>query len=301
MSWYNFWRKPKPQPVPVPIPVPVPVPVPTPPPVGTFPAKIYGVATETLAEVAQFNSLAGKPVNVYSTYRSFYWDKNFPTDEANKVAASGETYMVTWEPWEPNGNAVQSQYALRTIIAGNHDTIIRTWAMQIKTWNKPLLLRFAHEMNGNWYPWGANINGNKAAEYAQAWLHVRAIFDQVGVTNVKWVWSPNVDFPVTPYYPGALSVDYIALDGYNWDTSSPEQVFGSTLDQLKPFGKPIFIGETGCPEYSGKAKWITDFFALMKNRGLIGFVWFEYNKEQNWRIDSSTAATSAFRQGISTF
>jgi len=90
MAWYNFWRKPKPKPVPVPVPTPTPVPVPVPvPPSGTIPTKIYGVATETFAEVAKFNALAGKPVNIYSTYRSFYWDKSFPTDEANKVAASG--------------------------------------------------------------------------------------------------------------------------------------------------------------------------------------------------------------------
>lgn len=290
MSW---WRR-QPQPT------PTPVPPPPPPPAAGIPAKIYGVATETFAEVSQFNSLAGKPVNVYSTYRSFYWDKNFPTDEANKVAAAGEVYMITWEPWEPNGVVLQSQYALRTIVAGNHDTLIRNWATQIKAWNKPLLLRFAHEMNGNWYPWCAGVNGNTSQQYIDAWNHVRTIFTQVGVTNVTWVWSPNVDFPLNQW-PGANNVDLIALDGYNWDTSSPEQVFGPTLNTLKTFQRPIFIGETGCPEYSGKAQWIADFFTLLKNRGLIGFVWFEYNKEQNWRIDSSTAALNAFRQGISTF
>lgn len=297
MAWYNFWRKPKPTPTPVPVPTPTPVPV---PPSGTIPTKIYGVATETFAEVAKFNALAGKPVNVYSTYRSFFWDANFPTDEGNKVTASGATYMVTWEPWEPNGNAVQPKYALKTIIAGTYDNLIRNWATQIKAWNKPLLLRFAHEMNGDWYPWG-KTNGNKSAEYGLAWNHVRSIFDQVGVKNVTWVWCPNVDFDTSIYYPGTSTVDMIALDGYNWDTASPEQVFGPTLDVLKSYQKPIFIGETGCPEYSGKAKWITDFFAMMKKRGLVGFVWFQYNKEQNWRIDSSTAAQNAFKTGVAQF
>lgn len=295
MAWYNFWKK---KPVPTP---PPPAPVPTPSPSEGFPAKIYGVATETFAEVTQFNSLAGKSVNVYSTYRSFFYDPNFPTDEANKVAASGAVYMVTWEPWEPNGTVNQPKYALKNIVAGNFDTMIRNWATQIKAWNKPLLLRFAHEMNGNgWYPWQAGVNGNTNQSYIDAWNHVRYIFDSVGVANVKWIWSPNVDFGLNQW-PGANTVDYIALDGYNWDTASPEQVFGPTLDKLKTYNKPIFIGETGCPEYSGKAKWISDFFALMKNRGLIGFVWFQYNKENDWRINSSVIAQAAFKNGISTF
>lgn len=297
MAWYNFWKKPKPTPTPTPIPVPTPTPV---PPATGVPSKIYGVATETFAEVSKFNALAGKPVNVYSTYRSFYWDKNFPVAEANTVVASGATYMVTWEPWLPNGDVVQPTYALRTIIAGNHDTLIRNWATQIKAWNKPLLLRFAHEMNGNWYPWGAGVNGNTTQSYIDAWNHVRTIFTQVGATNVTWVWSPNVDFSLNQW-PGANNVDMIALDGYNWDTSSPEAVFGPTLDKLQTFQRPIFIGETGCPEYSGKAKWITDFFLMLKNRNLAGFVWFQYKKEQDWRIDSSLAATNAFKQGMSTF
>lgn len=298
MAWYNFWRKPKPTPTPTPVPPPTPPPV---PPVSGVPTKIYGVATETFAEVAKFNTNAGKPVNVVSIYKSFFWDKNFPTTEAQQISSTGPTVMITWEPWEPNGNATQPIYALRSIVNGNHDALIRTWATQIKMWGKPLLLRFAHEMNGNWYPWGT-ANSNTSSEYVQAWNKVRSIFNSVGVTNVTWVWSPNVDFPLSIYYPGDSSVDLIAVDGYNWNTSSPEQVFGSTIDRIRAFTqKPIFIGETGCPEYSGKAKWITDFFTLMKARNLIGFVWFNYKKEQDWRIESSSAATNAFKAGISTF
>lgn len=299
MAWYNFWRKPKPTPTPVPVPTPTPPP-PVPPVSGT-PTKIYGVATETSSEVAKFNTNSGKSVNVVSIYKSFYWDKNFPTTEAQQISSTGATVMITWEPWEPNGNATQPAYALRTIVNGNHDAMVRTWATQIKAWGKPLLLRFAHEMNGNWYPWGTG-NSNVASEYVQAWNKVRSIFNSVGVTNVTWVWSPNVDFPLPVYYPGDAAVDMIAVDGYNWDTSSPEQVFGSTMDKIRSFTqKPIFIGETGCPEYSGKAKWITDFFAMVKKRNLAGFVWFNYKKEQDWRIESSTASLNAFKAGVSTF
>lgn len=288
MAWYNFWRKPKP-PAPVPTPTPTPVPV-----VG----PLFGVATEAFAEVKDFETKAGKKVNLYSYYQSFFWDATFNTALAKQVHDSGAAPMITWEPWEPNGVANQPKYKLSEINKGTHDTIIKNWALAIKALGFPVYLRFAHEMNGDWYPWG-HTNGNSQDEYMVAYKRVRLLFAAAGTTNVFWIWSPNVDFPLTPYYPGDDQVDFVAVDGYNWDTSSPEQVFGPTFDQIKAFtNKPLMIGETGCPEYSGKPKWIADFFTMVKNRKLSGFVWFNYNKEQNWRIDSSTAAQAAFKKGV---
>lgn len=293
MAWYNFWRKPKPTPTPVPVPVPTPTPVPVPT------GNLFGVATEAFSEVTKFDASSGKATNLYSYYQSFFWDAAFNTALAKQVSAAGKIPMITWEPWEPNGVANQTAYKLSNINAGKFDTIIKNWATSIKALGFPIYLRFAHEMNGDWYPWG-NTNGNKAGEYIAAWSHVRNIFDAAGVTNVVWVWSPNVDFPITPYYPGDSSVDWIAVDGYNWDTSTPEQVFGKTFDQVRALApaKPVMIGETGCPEYSGKPAWIKSFFAMLKARNIKGFVWFNYNKEQNWRTDSSTAALAAFKTGV---
>lgn len=294
------WFKRTPKPAPAPTPAPAPAPTPAPAPVAEIPSYIYGVATEQFTDVPTFNSNAGKPVNVYSIYQSFFWDKSFPTDLCNKISAGGATPMITWEPWEPNGNAVQPLYSLSAINSGKYDSYINNWANQIRAWNKPLLLRFAHEMNGDWYPWGSNVNGNTPEGYRTAYKRVIDLFRIAGVTNVKWVWSPNVDFELGAYYPGDPYVDYVALDGYNWDTSSPEQVFGHTIDGIKALtSRPLFIGETGCPEYSGKAKWISDFFSLLKSRSLVGFIWFNFKKEQDWRIESSSASVNSFKAGTS--
>jgi beta-mannanase len=57
------------------------------------------------------------------------------------------------------------------------------------------MLRFAHEMNGNWYPWSEGVNGNAAGQYVPAYRRVVTLFRSVGVTNVTWVWSPKVASP----------------------------------------------------------------------------------------------------------
>ena len=73
---------------------------------------------------------------------------------------------------------------------GRHDAYIRSWARDLKRFGNPVFLRFAQEMNGNWYPWAEDANGNKPGEYARMWRHVHDIFTAEGATNVKWVWCP---------------------------------------------------------------------------------------------------------------
>ena len=34
-----------------------------------------------------------------------------------------------------------------------------------RTGGKPLFVRFAHEMNGNWYPWGRGVDGNTPRDF----------------------------------------------------------------------------------------------------------------------------------------
>ena len=97
---------------------------------------------------------------------------------------------------------------------------MRRWATQIKAWGKPLMLRFAHEMNGDWYPWSEGVNGNGAGQYVAAYRRVVTLFRSVGATNVTWVWSPNVAYPgsvpLSRLFPGDGYVDRTGLDGYNW-------------------------------------------------------------------------------------
>jgi len=111
---------------------------------------------------------------------------------ADLVVGRGATPLLTWEPWNSAAGVNQPTYRLSAIANGTHDALVRRWATQIKAWGKPLMLRFAHEMNGNWYPWSEGVNGNAAGQYVPAYRRVVTLFRSVGVTNVTWVWSPNV-------------------------------------------------------------------------------------------------------------
>src|SRR6266487_6080926 len=118
--------------------------------------------------------------------------------------------IVMWyQQWgETDGyQYFQPACALQNTINGNFDAYIVQWAQASKAWGQPYFLRFAPEMNGNWNPWSEQVNGNKPGQFVLAWRHVHAIFTSQGVTNVTWVWSPNIDFsnstPLAELYPGA--------------------------------------------------------------------------------------------------
>ncbi len=148
-------------------------------------------APASLAAVTQFEHDAGKHVAIVQWYQqwaggSSAFDRSLPA----AVAAHGSIPMINWEPWDPAAGANQPAFALPNIIAGNYDGYVRGWAQGLAAYGKPVLLRFAHEMNGTWYPWAGGINGNTAAQYVAAWRHVHDIFAAAGATNVRWVWSP---------------------------------------------------------------------------------------------------------------
>ena len=58
-------------------------------------------------------------------------------------------------------------YSLRRIAAGAHDASCARSPAPWRRTTGPVLLRFAHEMNADWYPWGVVTNGNTPAHYVR--------------------------------------------------------------------------------------------------------------------------------------
>jgi len=73
---------------------------------------------------------------------------------------------------------------------------------------------------------------------------------------------------------------------------------GPTCDALEALSKPIIIAETAAAESGGsKAKWIGDIVPTLKSRfpDVKALVWFDVEKERDWRARSSGNAEAAFR------
>jgi hypothetical protein len=231
----------------------------------------------------------------------------FYEPELDSVWERGAISMVTWEPETAKGEGIP----LREIASGRYDRYIRISAEEVAEWGKPIMLRFAQEMNGRWYPWGLGVNGNTARDFREAWHHIYWIFRNHGASNVEWVWSPNEDagggHPLAVLYPGDEFVDWVGIDGFCWGGTigwpSFTTIFANTYDRIvKLTSKPVLIAETAAGEEGGdKAAWIASALEREAPRfpNVRGLVWFnDEDPRADFRVDSSAVSLRAFRAAI---
>jgi hypothetical protein len=257
------------------------------------------------------------------------WQDPFRVDALENAWRHGQVPLLTWEP-QPQVGVISSDvtaYNLPAILSGRYDDYIRSYARGIKARGLPLVLRLAHEMNGNWYPWsevdfaGDPVNGNQRGQYALMWRHVHDIFEVEGANEFTiWLWSPNRvnrihgQPPPAEFYPGDDWVDWIGMSGYNRNYDEAPtftDTYGETLPLLRATTtrKPIFLSEIGATELNGhKDLWIKSLFrGLANNPDIVGFAWFSLTVTStvdgervtnDWRIDSSGASVKAMKDGL---
>ncbi|MEC5190025.1 MULTISPECIES: glycoside hydrolase family 26 protein [unclassified Arthrobacter] len=287
---------------------------PVPPAISSSPLR-FGVGTPggplASAELDEAAALAGEAPSVVLSYKDF--EQTPPVAELEATRSRGATTLLTWEPWTWGGGTAQPAYALDRVTAGDFDPYLTRWGAALASWGHPVMLRFGHEMNGNWYPWSEGLNSNGPGDYAAAWRHVHDVVAATGATNITWVWNPNVPYwgstPLDGLYPGPGYVDAVALDGYNWGTSavgtswiSPTDLFAPGLAELRRLapGKQVLIAETSSAEQGGsKAGWNTALISYLAGQAdVTAVVWFNFNKETDWRINSSTSSATALAAAL---
>jgi hypothetical protein len=279
--------------------------------------RLFGLYTNQApfdyGEVDLVQSTVRRKANVVGYFGA--WTEDFRADAVKQVWLRGQIPLLTWEPQSQVGTVATDQpdYALPRILDGTHDDYIRRYAQAITATGLPLIVRFAHEMNGNWYPWSEGVNGNGEGDYVKAWRHVHAIFEAEGANrHVVWLWAPNRINQIRQrpapeaFYPGDDVVDWIGMSGYYRpydDEANFENTYGQTLPLLRDAAddKPIFLAEIGATEENNhKQYWIADLFrGMVDNPDIVGFAWFSLTvtstvdgerQTNDWRINSSGGA-----------
>lgn len=285
-----------------------------------------------LYEIDDFEDITEKEVGSVVWFPT--WDDEFPIQACEKLAEQGIIPHLTWElfwPSEDPNNSRQTgpngYQGFIDVLNGKHDDYIDRFAEDLKAFKNPVLMRFLHEFNGNWYVWSGNKNGKASGgpqQVVAVWKYVVDRFKAKGAVNAKWLWvphGPSIDLSpetwnhVSNYWPGDSYVDWIGLDGYNfypvdpWGGERPfrdfDNCFRKLYDDCARLGEqPMMIAEFGTGEFQygaiQKADWISDAFTKIKTDypRIKIFTWFNINKELDWRVNSSPEALEAFKEAL---
>ncbi|HEY60498.1 MAG TPA: hypothetical protein G4N92_07445 [Anaerolineae bacterium] len=190
---------------------------------------------------ALYNERLGRHAAVYVRFFQFpLSEEGFATLDAtvDLVAVEGGMVMITLEPWD----------GLEAVTLEN----CRDLADRLRGYNArgvPIFVRFAHEMNGSWYPWS-----QQPSAYIKTFQTLAGIIHKT-VPQSAMVWAPNYgggypfsggqfeinpededfkvldtnqdgiidmsDDPYLPYYPGDNAVDWVGMSLYHWGGTYP--------------------------------------------------------------------------------
>ncbi len=275
---------------------------------GCAPRVALGVGTAGLptstAGLYAFEQALGRDADVALTFTSF----RYPFDVAGlrALAEQGTTPLVTWEPWDPTVPE-DDRYPLAEIAAGTHDAYLRDQARRLREVGHPVALRFAHEMNGSWYPWGADVRGNTPEDYVAAYRHVHDVLADEGVTDVVWVWSPATADDVRAadlrhLYPGDAYVDAVGVSVYfDEPTDSWATTAQPTVDELRRVapGAPLLVAEAGVLPGPRRTAMVRDLLeGALSVPEIAAVTWLDVASREDWRISSDPAALDVLRTAL---
>ena len=200
--------------------------------------------------VTEYSEVLSKKPSSYLTYfdfNSFQEDIYYPANDI--IKGSNAVVTIGWTLSDIKNIASKESYIRKTINT-------------LASYNKPMFIRFANEMN-------VSPIGDEPQEYIDAFRFVANIVHEY--SNFAMVWSPNdlgaLDRPFSYYYPGDEYVDWVGVSSYmkkyfggNPNTAEKDSIYFMTGDYawatnaivpiiefMNEYGinKPVMLSECG--------------------------------------------------------
>jgi mannan endo-1,4-beta-mannosidase len=223
------------------------------------------------------------------TAKYYDWGTPFPTADVLANHSEGVETLIVLEP--------QKQSA-QSIIAGKHDAYLAQFAAADKKLGLPIILSFAPEANGDWYPWG--FGHIKPATYQKMYQHVHNVLIRDGAKKVTWLWQVDriwhTTEPLNLLWPGKSYVNMIGFDGQLTKlTATLYSLFGPTIKQVRSFTKttPLMLSEVAIEKSPSRPQRVTALFAAANKEKLRAVVFFDVGI---WDFDTDKATLAAIRK-----
>lgn len=207
----------------------------------------------------------------------------------------GTVPIIIWQPVDST-RLDEPLFTYEKIAAGSFDCYLRWFAEGVAAIEGPVLLRFAHEFDGYWFPWGMGRFTNTPETFIPAWQHIWEIAKGAEglAPNARFVWSPlgcRCPEEMLAMFPGEQYVDYLGLTAFNW-ASFHQDKDGDPIrwqrlaeiverrlagfDLLPPV--PVILTEIGSHYRGGnKATWIRNGYRALIRRfpQVVGAMYFD--------------------------
>lgn len=251
---------------------------------------------------------------------------NLPLAFMEHLKQNGTVPMIIWQPVDST-NKWNRAYSYRKIWrTAVHDDYIRSFVDQVRAYDGRVLIRFAHEFDGGWYPWGVGKPENSLKEFRGAWRKIWRFFrdpapGQEGAPKARFIWSPQGSKDrdwMAKAFPGATYVDYLGFTAFNWATYKRLPWYPLTRIVAHRIGlfsklprKRVIVTETGS-DFRGrnrsKAAWLRDGYAAVYKRWpqIVAIAYFHVDMREtgdpkhpeNWSLDSPSdgSAMRAYRR-----
>ncbi|MBS1492276.1 MAG: hypothetical protein JST55_02125 [Bacteroidetes bacterium] len=240
--------------------------------------------------VKNFTRTAGKDVAVVYFGQNWFDGIKFPAAQAQQIYSTGAIPFISLLPRSSYRQyRMDSVFSMLEIVEGDFDKELTQWAIDARNSGIPMMLDFAPEMNGNWFPWSGQYNfydGNvKTAGklYKDTYRHIVDIFRKAGATNITWAFHPNGGSSIQEewnnmkrYYPGDDYVDWIGVSIYGSQRIGDRWLeiidnFDEIYDDMAHISakKPLAIFEFGVTEdkdKGDKSQWIKDVFDFVTDK-----------------------------------
>jgi hypothetical protein len=251
------------------------------------PMRVFGVYVDPW-HVDEWAAAVGEAPQAVAKFQAFSRAQTLAgyTEEARRKGI--RRLMVAWEPWAPVPSALgvaaqarpQPGYRNVDIARGVQDRLITRFARELAAFPGTVQLRYAHEMNGYWYPWSRDPRA-----YRWAWRRVVRLVRAAGADNVRFVWSVNANLyepadvwrsTLRRYWPGRRFVDQVGTTMIDFGGAKDYAVraFAPRLRALhRIYRKPIVIAEANT-ELRGAAGWLRDLRGMLARMPFIrGVYW----------------------------
>lgn len=173
-----------------------------------------------------------------------------------QIANKGYMPVVRWQlPWDGNKSDWQG------IDNGKYDRCLMQYADIFRSCGSPLFI----------VPVLPYKNEQQSPETVRkAWQHLYTFFNNLGISNLTWVWEP----PSTGYnafYPGPQFVDWVGVKILNYAGEREDKGWYSFKEFYKPyrkdlgdFQKSVMITEMGCVAGKDQSQWFASAFENMR-------------------------------------